>query len=41
MQKKLNAKTYEPIRLVTDTDYKTTKIKWLYNEDGTNLKLKY
>ena len=38
-RRKLIAKIDEQIRLVTDTDYKPTKIKWVHNEDGTERKV--
>ena len=38
-RRKLIAKIDEQIRLVTDSNYKPTKIKWIHNEDGTERKL--
>ena len=38
-RRKLIAKIDEQIRLATDSDYQSTKIKWVRNEDGTERKL--
>ena len=38
-RRKLIAKIDEQIRLVTDSNYKPTKIKWVRNEEGTERKL--
>ena len=38
-RRKLIAKIDEQIRLVTDSNYKPTKTKWVHNEDGTERKL--
>jgi hypothetical protein len=38
-RRKLIAKIDEQILLATDSNYKTTKIKWVRNEDGTERKL--
>jgi len=38
-RRKLITKIDEQILLVTDSNYKPTKIKWVHNEDGTERKL--
>ena len=38
-RRKLIAKIDEQILLVTDSNYRPTKIKWVHNEDGTERKL--
>ena len=38
-RRKLIAKIEEQILIVTDSNYKPTKIKWVHNEDGTERKL--
>ena len=38
-RRKLIAKIDEQILLVTDSNYRPTKIKWVHNEDGTGRKL--
>ena len=38
-RRKLIAKIDEQILLVTDSNYRPTKIKWIQNEDGTERKL--
>ena len=38
-RRKLIAKIDEQILLVTDSNYQSTKIKWVRNEDGTERKL--
>jgi hypothetical protein len=38
-RRKLIAKIDEKILLVTDSNYRPTKIKWVHNEDGTERKL--
>jgi hypothetical protein len=38
-RRKLIAKIDEQILLVTDCNYRPTKIKWVHNEDGTERKL--
>ena len=38
-RRKVIAKIEEQILIVTDSNYKPTKIKWVHNEDGTERKL--
>ena len=38
-RRKLIAKIEEQILIATDSNYQSTKIKWIHNEDGTERKL--